>query len=524
MHRSAHEDVVGMGRLTAGARSVRLSARLAAPASSTNDRSCPAKSHSMAGAFSLKPAQNRAYAGAMSPFFRFEYGLLPLCMHFDGNAGAYRGIQCRGATRGPYEQTFTARQPRRYLRRRARPARGRRRPGGVRGGDAPVQPGALPHRAGDPARRRRSRGRAPGSVSAGLPHHGQLPRRGAPLDLARARGGERGAHAPEETDAAQRHRPASAWRGGRGDQRNRGRRHGQTTGGRGASRRDEKAARGAHRRAAGRLPRGVHAARGGGVFGRGDRQHPADPRGDGALEILSRAQPAAGRLRLRGRPRVRGRLRLCRRALRPHRRTRDAAPERGDALMNMPVETLTDPLAAHARAMLEHLGEDPHRAGLADTPKRFAGAMRFLTSGYEAEPEDVVGSGIFEAEGEGVVLVRDIEFHSLCEHHMLPFFGKVHVAYLPGEKIIGLSKIPRIVDLYARRLQVQERISEQVADALMKLLEPRGVLVLAEARHLCMAMRGVEKQHSATATRALRGVYAHDAMARQEVLAMVRER
>jgi GTP cyclohydrolase IA len=192
--------------------------------------------------------------------------------------------------------------------------------------------------------------------------------------------------------------------------------------------------------------------------------------------------------------------------------------------MNMPVETLTDPLAAHARAMLEHLGENPRRHGLADTPQRFAAAMRFLTSGYEAEPEDVVGSGIFDAEGEGVVLVRDIEFHSLCEHHVLPFFGKVHVAYLPGEKIIGLSKIPRIVDLYARRLQVQERITEQVADALMKLLEPRGVLVIAEARHLCMAMRGVEKQHSATATRALRGVYAHDSMARQEVLAMVRER
>ena len=149
--------------------------------------------------------------------------------------------------------------------------------------------------------------------------------------------------------------------------------------------------------------------------------------------------------------------------------------------------------------------------------------MRFLTGGYEAEPEDVVGRGIFEAEGEGLVLVRDVEFHSLCEHHLLPFFGRVHVAYLPGERIIGLSKIPRLVDLYARRLQVQERITEQVADALTGLLEPKGVIVLAEARHLCMAMRGVEKQHSATATRALRGVYAHDAMARQEVLSMIKE-
>jgi GTP cyclohydrolase I len=190
--------------------------------------------------------------------------------------------------------------------------------------------------------------------------------------------------------------------------------------------------------------------------------------------------------------------------------------------MNMPVDTLADPIAAHAQAMIAHLGEDPRRAGLAETPERFAAALRFLTGGYEAEPEDVVGRGIFEAEGEGLVLVRDIEFHSLCEHHLLPFFGRVHVAYLPGDRIIGLSKIPRIVDLYARRLQVQERITEQVADALVKLLEPKGVMVLAEARHLCMAMRGVEKQHSATATRAVRGVYAHDAMARHDVFSIMK--
>jgi len=192
--------------------------------------------------------------------------------------------------------------------------------------------------------------------------------------------------------------------------------------------------------------------------------------------------------------------------------------------MNMPVETLVDPIAAHAAALIANLGEDPRRESLRDTPERYAKAMRFLTSGYESEPEDVVGSGIFSAEGEGVVLVRDVEFHSLCEHHLLPFFGRAHVAYLPGDKIIGLSKIPRLVDLYSRRLQVQERITEQVADALMNLLEPKGVLVLAEARHLCMAMRGVEKQHSATATRALRGVYAHDAQARQEILSMIKEK
>jgi len=192
--------------------------------------------------------------------------------------------------------------------------------------------------------------------------------------------------------------------------------------------------------------------------------------------------------------------------------------------MNMPAETLVDPIAAHAAALIANLGEDPRRESLRDTPERYAKAMRFLTSGYESEPEDVVGNGIFSAEGEGVVLVRDVEFHSLCEHHLLPFFGRVHVAYLPGDKIIGLSKIPRIVDLFSRRLQVQERITEQVADALMQLLQPKGVLVLAEARHLCMAMRGVEKQHSATATRALRGVYAHDAQARQEILSMIKEK
>ena len=146
--------------------------------------------------------------------------------------------------------------------------------------------------------------------------------------------------------------------------------------------------------------------------------------------------------------------------------------------MNMPVETLRDPIAEHAQAMIAHLGEDARRPGLVETPQRFASAMRFLTGGYEAEPEDVVGRGIFEAEGEGLVLVRDIEFHSLCEHHLLPFFGRVHVAYLPGERIIGLSKIPRLVDLFARRLQVQERITEQLADALMNLLEPKGVLVM----------------------------------------------
>jgi GTP cyclohydrolase I len=164
-----------------------------------------------------------------------------------------------------------------------------------------------------------------------------------------------------------------------------------------------------------------------------------------------------------------------------------------------------DPVAAHVRSILAEIGEDLQRGGLAETPARYAKVLRDLTSGYAADPGSVVGSGLFPAEGEGPVVVRDIGFYSLCEHHLLPFHGRVHVGYLPGKSIIGLSKIPRIVDLFARRLQVQERITEQVADALVKLLDPKGVVVVAEAQHLCMAMRGVQKVGSSTATRATRG-------------------
>jgi GTP cyclohydrolase I len=181
-----------------------------------------------------------------------------------------------------------------------------------------------------------------------------------------------------------------------------------------------------------------------------------------------------------------------------------------------------DPIAAHIEAIMAHLGEDAMRPGLVQTPRRFAEAMRFLAGGYEASVDAVVGNGVFEAEGSGMVLVRDVEFFSLCEHHLLPFFGRMHVAYLPARRIIGLSKIPRIVDLYARRFQVQERLTEQVADALVQVLAPRGVMVLAEAQHMCMAMRGVQKLHAATATRALRGTFARDRHARQEVLSMLR--
>jgi GTP cyclohydrolase I len=181
-----------------------------------------------------------------------------------------------------------------------------------------------------------------------------------------------------------------------------------------------------------------------------------------------------------------------------------------------------DPIASHVEAIMAHLGEDVQRPGLVQTPRRFAAAMRFLAGGYEADLETVVGSGVFHAEGRRLVLVRDVVFHSLCEHHLLPLFGRVHVGYLPGGKIIGLSKIPRIIDLYARRFQVQERLTEQVADALVQVLAPRGVLVVAQAQHMCMAMRGVQKQRAATATRAMRGLFLRDRHARQEVLSMLR--
>jgi GTP cyclohydrolase I len=181
-----------------------------------------------------------------------------------------------------------------------------------------------------------------------------------------------------------------------------------------------------------------------------------------------------------------------------------------------------DPIASLIQTIVAHLGEDIRRPALVDTPERFAEAMRFLTSGYHSSLERIVGNGVFGAEGEGVVLVRDIEFFSLCEHHLLPFFGRVHAAYQPAKHIIGLSKIPRIVELYARRLQVQERLTEQIADALVEAVNPRGVLVMLEGRHMCMAMRGVEKQHSTTTTQALRGLYQQDGQARLETLSMLR--
>ncbi|GMV11283.1 MAG TPA: GTP cyclohydrolase I FolE [Gemmatimonadaceae bacterium] len=170
------------------------------------------------------------------------------------------------------------------------------------------------------------------------------------------------------------------------------------------------------------------------------------------------------------------------------------------------------------RQQLALLGEDPAREGLTRTPQRVARAMAFLTRGYTQRVEDVVGEGVFAEAHENMVMVRDVELYSLCEHHMLPFFGKAHIAYIPNGKIVGLSKLPRIVDMFARRLQVQERLTGEIAEAIAGVLAPHGVGVVVEAYHLCMMMRGVEKQNSKTITSALLGCFRDDARTRAEFL------
>ena len=176
------------------------------------------------------------------------------------------------------------------------------------------------------------------------------------------------------------------------------------------------------------------------------------------------------------------------------------------------------------RRQLAFLGEDPDREGLQRTPERVANSMMWLTRGYGQSVEDVVGNAVFEEVHESMVMVRDIELYSMCEHHMLPFFGKAHIAYIPDGKIVGLSKLPRIVEIFARRLQVQERLTEQVAQAIEDVLHPRGVGVVIEAVHLCMMMRGVEKQSSKTITSALRGTFRSDPRTREEFLSLARGR
>ncbi|MGH7545583.1 MAG: GTP cyclohydrolase I FolE [Gemmatimonadota bacterium] len=170
------------------------------------------------------------------------------------------------------------------------------------------------------------------------------------------------------------------------------------------------------------------------------------------------------------------------------------------------------------RAQLRRLGEDPDRPGLARTPERVENALRWLTRGYALTVDEVVGDGVFDADHDNMVLVKDIDFYSLCEHHLLPFFGKAHIGYIPNGRIVGLSKLPRIVDMYSRRLQVQEKLTDQIAQAIEDAIRPKGVGVIVEAYHLCMMMRGVEKQNSKTLTSAVRGEFLRDSRTREEFL------
>ena len=181
--------------------------------------------------------------------------------------------------------------------------------------------------------------------------------------------------------------------------------------------------------------------------------------------------------------------------------------------------TVADPkLEYHYTQMLESIGEDPTREGVLKTPQRAAKALQFLTQGYDQNVEDVVNDAIFNEEYDEMVIVKDIECYSLCEHHLLPFFGKCHVGYIPRKKIIGLSKIPRIVDMFARRLQVQERLTKQIAEALQDVLAPAGVAVVIEAQHLCMMVRGVQKQHSQTMTNVMLGEFRDKISTRTEFM------
>ena len=178
-----------------------------------------------------------------------------------------------------------------------------------------------------------------------------------------------------------------------------------------------------------------------------------------------------------------------------------------------------EPLDTLIAALITELGEDVSREGLLRTPQRVERSLRFLMSGYDADVNAVVNGALFRAEGAEMVVVKEIEFYSLCEHHMLPFFGKVHLAYVPNQTILGLSKFARLVDIFARRMQVQERLTAQLADALEEVLEPKGVAVVSEASHLCMMMRGVEKQGALTRTSVMRGAFKEDAELRREFLA-----
>jgi GTP cyclohydrolase I len=184
----------------------------------------------------------------------------------------------------------------------------------------------------------------------------------------------------------------------------------------------------------------------------------------------------------------------------------------------------SESIADLVRRMLQLIGEDPDRDGLRRTPERFEKALRFLTSGYQQNPGKLLNGAMFSACYDQMVLVKDIEIYSLCEHHLLPFFGKCHVAYIPDKKVVGLSKIPRLVNMFARRLQIQEQLTNQIASAIQQNISPLGVGVVVQARHLCMVMRGVEKQNSQTVTSAMLGSFRENAQTREEFLSLIREK
>jgi len=200
------------------------------------------------------------------------------------------------------------------------------------------------------------------------------------------------------------------------------------------------------------------------------------------------------------------------------------APKRTTELSLNEESGQKDSIADLMRSMIEQIGEDSEREGLRRTPERFERAFRFLTSGYQQDPEKVLNGAIFSVCYDEMVVVKDIELFSLCEHHVLPFFGKCHVAYIPDKKVVGLSKIPRLVNMFSRRLQIQERLTTQIAQAIQNSIHPLGVGVVIEARHLCMVMRGVEKQRSETVTSAMLGAFRENQQTREEFLSLIARR
>ena len=207
-------------------------------------------------------------------------------------------------------------------------------------------------------------------------------------------------------------------------------------------------------------------------------------------------------------------------------RTQNSVLERSERLIrneNRLEDEKLETLEHSFREILEAIGEDPERQGLLKTPVRAARAMEFLTQGYRQSVEEIINGAIFDSDASEIILVKDIELYSMCEHHLIPFIGRAHVAYIPNGKVIGLSKIARIVDVFARRLQIQENLTTQIAESLMSCLQPSGVAVVVEAKHLCMMMRGVEKQNSVMKTSCLLGSFKEDARTRSEFLSLLRE-